>query len=280
MAFHDVRLPEEISQNAIGGPSFNTSIFNFSDGKEKRNINWENPRSQWDIGYAIRFKEDMDVVRDFFYARQGRLNTFRFKDWSDYQIGDSASSIPEIIGVGDGASTVFLALKIYKSGPATFTRKISKLVAGTARAFLDGVEQFAGFNEQPESGTITFTTPPAVGVQIGLIAEYDLHVRFNEDDLDIEMAQFDHAGVPNLTVIEERETLTVVQTPLFIEVVDDVTVGEVVFQPFFAFTVAIFVEDAVTIGEALIIAGIPFEIDTVPFNEDITVDEIVTVTLV
>ena len=86
MGFDEVRLPTNIEIGAQGGPQFNTTIIALSSGFEKRNINWADSKGTWDIGYSIRYKEDLDIVIQFFYARRGRANGFRFKDWSDFEL--------------------------------------------------------------------------------------------------------------------------------------------------------------------------------------------------
>ena len=80
MAFHDVRLDEDIERAAVGGPSFKTSVLQLSSGFEKRNIDWQRARGIWDISYGVDTKTNLEAVVAAFYARQGRAHTFRFKD--------------------------------------------------------------------------------------------------------------------------------------------------------------------------------------------------------
>lgn len=204
MAFHDVRLPDNVEQGALGGPRFKTDILELSSGFEQRNIRFSQARSMWDIGFGVETKADFNIIIEFFWTRQGAANSFRFKDWSDFVIGVDATDTDQSIGTGDGATTTFQATRLYASGNQTFNREITKLVSGTVRVFLDSVEQFSGFTIGLLTGIITFSVAPAGSVDVGLISEFDVPARFAQDELDINMRTFDAGSVPNIPVWEVR----------------------------------------------------------------------------
>ena len=207
MTFHDVRLPLEVERGATGGPGFNTTVLGLSSGFEQRNINWERSRGRWDIGYGLREKADQEAVLAFFYARQGRAHTFRFRDWTDYQIGDATTSTPGDIGVGDATATQFQIFRRYVSGTVTFSRAVTRPVSGTVRVFLDNVEQLSGFTVDANTGVVTFNAAPALNVVVGVICDFDVPARFDTDQLN-QTAFFDgNYDVPSIPVIEVRETL-------------------------------------------------------------------------
>lgn len=204
MAFHDVRLPEDIERGAQGGPRFKTTIMALSSGEEKRNIEWSKARGAWQIGYGIDTKEEFTRVIEFFYARQGRAHSFRFKDWSDFEIGETGT--PQQIGSGTGALLVFQIEKRYSSGGYTFHRPITKPVNGTLRVFLNSVEQLTGWSANYSTGVITFTTAPSTGVAVQVICEFDLPVRFDTDALDVNMILFDVGSVPGIDIVEVKSS--------------------------------------------------------------------------
>jgi len=205
MAFHDVRLPDYIESGAQGGPRFKTSILTLSSGFEKRNINWERSRGEWDISYGIQSQEDAEDVLAFFYSRQGRAHSFRFKDWTDFKAGSSSS--PEIIGIGDGAKDKFQAVRKYSSGSQTYSRPLTRLVTGSVDVYLDGTKQTSGFTVDTSTGVVDFTTAPANGVQVGLVTEFDVPVRFDTDKLDLRAFFAGAVTLPSIDLIEVRETL-------------------------------------------------------------------------
>ncbi len=205
MTFHDVRLPEDIEQGATGGPRFKTNILMIASGFEQRNIEFEETRGFWDIGYGIQTKTDFNAVMEFFYVRQGRANSFRFKDFSDFEIGDDATDTPQTIGTGTGSLTTFQISRLYSSGGFTFNRTITKIVATpTPRIFLDAAEQGSGFTIDLLTGIVTFTVAPGAGVLVRIICEFDSVVRFDTDGLDLNLTHFDAGTIPNLPVIEVR----------------------------------------------------------------------------
>ena len=202
MAFHDVRFPECIEIGATGGPRFKTTAIVLGSGYEKRNIEWSRVRAAFDIGSGVKTAADMEAVIAFFYARQGRAHGFRFRDWTDYHIGTAAA--PLTIGTGDGTTKVFPLVKRYTSGSYYFARKITRPVASTV---------LASTNESPtrsysvayDTGLITFTSAPGNGATVYASGQYDLPVRFDQDELDV-VGVFDGVqNIPSIRVIELRE---------------------------------------------------------------------------
>ncbi len=206
MAFHDVRLDEDIERGAQGGPRFKTTVKTLSSGFEKRNIDWQRTRGRWDISYGLDTKANLEGVLAFFYARQGRAHSFRFKDWTDFQIGVETTDTPQAIGVGDAVVKKFQIVRRYTSGATTFDREITR-PTGTVRVFLDAAEQFADFTVDNSTGVVTFTSAPGGGVLPGVICEFDVPVRFDTDQLDLEAFRDDAFSAPELNVLELRETL-------------------------------------------------------------------------
>jgi len=210
MAFHDVQLSAEIERGAQGGPEFKTTVLGLSSGFEKRNIDWEYTKGSWDIGYGLRDKADAEEVLAFFYARQGRAHSFRFKDWTDFEIGDSDTSTPQEIGIGDDAETQFQIVRRYTSGSQTFNRPITRPVSGTVEIYIDGVLQGGGVSVDTSTGVVTFVTPPVAAESVGIICEFDVPVRFNVDKLDMRAFWSGNYSLPQIPVVEVRETLTAI----------------------------------------------------------------------
>lgn len=210
MAFHDVRLPISIEQGAVGGPEFKTTIQQLASGFEQRNIDWSVARGRWDIGFPIDETNWTDLL-DFFYARSGRAHSFRFRDWSDYRVGDHANEIPAQIGLGDGVTVAFQITKDYSSGGTTYSRNITKPVA-PVRVFVDSVEQTEGvdFTVVLTTGVITFTGAPSGSPDpvIEVLTEFDVPVRFDIDHLPITMEvahQLELARISGVDIVEVRD---------------------------------------------------------------------------
>ena len=152
MAFHEVRFPDNISRGARGGPERRTQIVEMASGDEERNGSWADSRRRYDASYGIRKADDLAAVTSFFEARRGRLYGFRWKDWADYKSSlPSATTAPtdQPIGVGTGAATAFQLVKLYTSGAQSWTRTITKPVAGTVAVALNGGTQITGWQKFP-----------------------------------------------------------------------------------------------------------------------------------
>ncbi len=196
MGFDEVRLPTNIEIGAQGGPQFNTTIIALSSGFEKRNINWADSKGTWDIGYSIRYKEDLDTVIQFFYARRGRANGFRFKDWSDFELPK------QLIGIGDATNTAFQVFKRYTSGGVDFDRTLTKLVTGTLQLYLNNVLQSTGYTVDYDTGLITFASAPGNTVQVSVACEFDVPVRFDTDKLNLNMQMVDLGSITGISLVE------------------------------------------------------------------------------
>jgi uncharacterized protein (TIGR02217 family) len=222
-----IQLPTDIERGAVGGPRFNTTVLELDSGFEKRNINWTQVRGEWDIGYGLmnKFRDDpadiqvdLDQLIHFFYAVQGRAFSWRFKDWSDFEIGmENGEDISrQFLGFGDGSTLPFQVFKRYSFGSINYDRTITKLVGSTTRVYIEGALQTltTDYTLDEDRGIVTFITAPAAtggsgpgGAEvIEIRTEFDVHVRFDTDDLKVNMAIFNAGSWPNIPIVEIRGT--------------------------------------------------------------------------
>lgn len=193
MAFDDVRLPVEIERGSSGGPQFSTTVISLSGGAERRNRNWTQERSRWNVAYGIMNAEEYREVIAFYRARMGRLRAFRFKDWTDYE------GFAEQIGVGDAAVTTFQLVKTYD----TYTRTITRPVSGSVACTVDGSP--VGSTVNLSTGVVTISPAPGIGAIVRASFEFDIPVRFEEDTLEVAVEWEGAASIPAINVIEVRE---------------------------------------------------------------------------
>lgn len=197
MAFHDIRLPEDVEQGATGGPSFQTTIIAQSNGAEQRNIDWQEMRHVWELSYGVSTEADFALTRAFFYARRGQANSFRFKDWSDFEL------IAEPQGLGDGANRTFQLIKTYEiDGPDPYIRRITRPVAGTVVWKVNGAA--VGAADQG-LGVWLLTTAPALNAIVTADCEFDIPVRFTVDAYALELDNENAGSLGSLPVTEVRE---------------------------------------------------------------------------
>jgi len=194
--FVEVQLPTNISKGAVGGPEFLTTIIELGSGHEQRDIRWSKARARYNIAYAIRSTSDLNTVRSFFFARQGRAYGFRFKDWADYELSDGS------LGTGDGETTEFQLVKEYTSGSVTYTRTITKPVAGSVKIYVDSVEATDGWSVDTTTGIVTFDAAPATDTEITADCEFDVPVRFDTDWLPQKVQEITYGGIDDVPLVE------------------------------------------------------------------------------
>ena len=207
MAFHEVRFSDAISRGARGGPERRTQIVELASGAEERNASWANSRRRYDVAYGIRRADDLAAVVAFFEARNGRLHGFRFKDWADFKSclpSQTPGPADQPIGTGNGSATLFQITKRYTSGAQSWTRAITKPVAGTITIALNGTPQASGWSVSTATGLITFTTAPAPGVAITAGFEFDVPVRFDTDALDVTLDLERLGSITSIPLMEIR----------------------------------------------------------------------------
>lgn len=209
MSFHDVRFPTDISLGASGGPVRRTQIVTTASGRERRNGLWLQARRSWDAGYGVRTLDDLYTIISFFEARLGRLHGFRWKDGSDFRSGPPLqlpTPLDVEIGTGDGTTTQFQLIKRYASGGVEHARPVTKPVAGSISAAVDGlVLAPSEFSTDWLTGLVTIFSAPAPGASVTAGYEFDVPVRFDTDRLDINLSHFNAGQIPSIPVIELRE---------------------------------------------------------------------------
>ncbi|MBZ6076416.1 DUF2460 domain-containing protein [Microvirga puerhi] len=205
--FHEVRFPLDIGLGRRGGPVRRTDIVTLASGREHRNSRWAQSRRRYDAGLGVRSIDALHAVIAFFEERRGRLIGFRFRDRADWRSGPPSKEptpLDQRIGTGDGAARQFQLVKTYGSTHAPYQRTIAKPDGATVRLALDGTEQEAGpaFSCNPTTGLITFATPPAPGVAVTAGFSFDVPVRFDSDELDIDLSAFEAGAIPQIPLIE------------------------------------------------------------------------------
>ncbi|BAU90058.1 glycoside hydrolase [Methylorubrum populi] len=206
--FHEVRFPLDVALRGSGGPVRRTEIVTLASGREHRNSRWADSRRRYDAGLGIRTLDALHAVLGFFEERRGRLYGFRYRDRVDHRSGPPSRPVAPIdqrIGTGDGATRDFTLIKTYGSGPEAYRRIIAKPVAGSVRVAVNGIEvPPRKVTCDPATGQVSFAAdavpPPDAAVTAGY--EFDVPVRFDTDELTIDLAAFTAGEVPRIPLIE------------------------------------------------------------------------------
>lgn len=232
MGFDNVTFPDNISYGSRAGPGFRTTIIELSSGSEERVSRWEVPRHRYDVGYGVRTYADLMVVKRFFLARRGALQSFKLKDWQDHATNAehitygtftaldgadqpmSATAGTVTLGEGDGTETEFQLVKEYADDVQNHLRNITKPINGTVLVEVNAVLQTetTHYSVNYQTGIVTFVTAPPLGQTVRWGGEFDVPVRFDEsvdEWLNLSFDDFGSGSYPSIPMTEERDGLAV-----------------------------------------------------------------------
>jgi uncharacterized protein (TIGR02217 family) len=204
--------------DSVVTPQRKTEVVTLGSGFEERNAVWANSRRRYDAGYGIKDMNDVYIVVAFFESRLGRLYGFRFKDYSDFKscppendIAVTNAAIRNTVTgntTGDGSTATFQLQKLYTDAAGSWTRTIKKPVAGTVRVAVAGMEKTitTHFTVDTTTGIVTFTAGhiPTNGQAVTAGFEFDVPVRFDTDELSINLKTFDLGEVPSVPLVEVK----------------------------------------------------------------------------
>ena len=207
-AFDEVRFPIDIGRGATVTPKFSTGIVTTLSGHEKRNSDWADVRLEFDAGPGVRSEEELRELIVFFRARRGAAKAFLFRDPYDHSTNnmvDTPTMTDQVVGTGDGQQSGFQLFKSYgEEGDEAQQRQITRPVASSVRIAVDG--QLASNWVLGSLGQVDFDSPPETGAEITAGFEFDVPVRFASDQLDVSQATFLAGEIPEVRLIEIRET--------------------------------------------------------------------------
>jgi uncharacterized protein (TIGR02217 family) len=195
MADLDVQFPPAISLGATGGPEFLTNIVVTEGGWEQRNQVWAQSRGRWSVGHAARIESQFAQLRAFFMNANGRANTFRYKDWSNYIVASGQGVFTQL------TSTTFQMWRRYAFSSFSHDKKVVKPVSGTIT-----VTGGSGASVNYATGVVTVSS----GTPTAWVGQFDHYARFDTDHLDAEIINLTRGGVelvqswPEIPIIEVR----------------------------------------------------------------------------
>jgi uncharacterized protein (TIGR02217 family) len=192
-AFDDVLFPLALGREAEVAPEVSTSIVTSAGGQEKRNAEWAEARTYYDVGPGVRSEADIAELLGFFRARMGPARGFRLRDPFD------CFALDELIGIGDGVTASFQLVRRYGS----VVRRITRPLAVTVQIAIDGAET-EDFTVG-EGGVVTLGLAPAADAVVSASFGFDVPVRFAEDRLSVSRATFLAGAIASVPLVEIRE---------------------------------------------------------------------------
>lgn len=202
--FSEARLDPAISYGFRAVTMRRTQVVALQNASEERVGKWADSRRRYEASFDLREAEVIEAIVAFHEARSGRLFGFRFKDWGDYKscgLADEIAPTDQVIGTGDGATVAFQLVKTYASGFQQYARPIRKPTPAI-RVAVGGVETQA-FSVDLTAGVVVLDVPPPIGAAVTAGFEFDVPVRFESDDLGIEVIGPNVLRCDAVTLIED-----------------------------------------------------------------------------
>jgi len=199
--FIDHRLSQKASRSFRRVISGKTDIVTMASGRERRNAAWAFKKMKFTASFALLKEDSQDEVLSAYYAANGQLMLFRFRDPGDWKVtNNSPLLVPSDLV---GTDTPVQLTKRYSFGSAFADRNIQAVSTCTVKAsggsVVDGTFDSALglFTPADVWGSDTYTWN----------GTFDLWVRFNSDDLDVTMETLDVATT-DVELIEQIATRT------------------------------------------------------------------------
>jgi len=186
--FVEQSLPLTIIPEFKATIAFDNIILENGAGVEQRIPKLTEYQLRADLSNIVLTESEANNILNFFKARKGKYEGFRFKFWADYW----ASHIPEYydtnvftqgITAPNSTFTQYQLIKCYSVGNVNGYKTISKPITSTIQVFVDGSEITSGFTVNSSTGIITFSTPLDGETAVNWSGEFELAVRFDRDTL-------------------------------------------------------------------------------------------------
>jgi len=207
-SFHEVRFPTDLALGSSGGPIRRTEVITLGSGKEQRNARWAHSRRRYNAGYGVKTIADLQTVIEFFEERRGRLFGFRFHDPLDHKsskAGEEISALDQTIGLGNGNQKIFKLIKRYGDAETGYVRRIQKPIEGSlVLALNNALVSDDQYTVDWMNGSIEFKEMniPVNGAIITAGFEFDIPVRFDADEISINLTHFEVGDIPSIPLVE------------------------------------------------------------------------------
>jgi uncharacterized protein (TIGR02217 family) len=187
-------------------PTFQTRIQRAVSGRELRALDYPYPLWQFTLVFDLLRDnpaagyDELRTLMGFFMLCRGAYGTFLFQDPSDDRVTGQQ------IGIGNASTTVF---QLQRAMGATLPGGgfLEPILAPNivSAVYLDGITQSpATYGVDPDTGLVTFDTPPGSGLIITVDCSYYFRCRFTDDSYAFENFMFQLWQLKKLTFISVR----------------------------------------------------------------------------
>lgn len=174
MSYLDTYIPRCGAYGWQGGPEFKTRIVEMKSGRERRNAEIAYARHSFTVPFQNISPEDYAGIKRLQLVARGMLHNFKFRDELDYEADD------EPFATGDGTTKVFQLRKISTIDGVSYDRNCYVIRPGVV---ITDNHSLVTPTVDYDRGLVTFSVAPVNAHVLRWTGEFDLWVRFNQDDL-------------------------------------------------------------------------------------------------
>lgn len=179
MIFLDERLDAAIEAGAKRRPRYSTDQVMADGGWLIRNERWAYPLFSFEFNFMpgeFEGDETLLAIEDHFHVVGGSAGAFPFRDWKDFR------GVDQVLGIGDGSTTIFQLYRNYTRGALTRRRLITRPVADTIVVRVSGiVVPFTAL----DMGRVELDDPAAIDDVVAADFEFNLPCHFADDSLEL-----------------------------------------------------------------------------------------------
>lgn len=204
-------------------PRTSTRITQVKSGHEHRNRNWVHPLSKFTAPDAVQCHDDLEDIKDAWYALGGPFTTFPFRDPLDFasrrlqkaNLVPTIGSTDQYIATGDGTADPLQLQKAYTFGSLTYYRRITLPIVSTVVISMNALDPSTAnptlpggpyvFDVDRTTGLITPDHAITAGVLVYAGFLFDVIARFEGDDsYEGIVHAFETSGHSDLSFVEVR----------------------------------------------------------------------------
>lgn len=197
MSFLNIRFPTGISYGAVGGPGYSTDVVGLNSGFENRNQNWSVARCVYDAAKGCKTDQDRIDLIAFFRVAKGRMHSFRWKDWTDFEVLAGEGVLTSL-----GGGTYQLK-KRYTNAAGTEDRTITLPVNAVIKQAGNTLVLNTHYTLNLTTGVLTVIGSPTP-LPDAWTGEFDVPVRFDTDVLRLVIEELDYFKSQNIPLVEVR----------------------------------------------------------------------------
>ncbi len=196
-------LDDQVSYGFEGGPEYSTGEIDLENGLQVRQGNWIFPRHKYNASFKNIQEDARDYLIEVFHACRGKLHSFKFKDWNDFE------AVSEPLNVVAGATLVQL-YKVYQFGQAYTVRPVQALKAGAVIVDNTGAVVDGTFDNN--RGTFIPAQPWDLTKTYKWSGEFYVWVHFTDDYNSLTINSWrNHTA--NVDLEEDKKKITATNVP-------------------------------------------------------------------